>query len=261
VKNHQNYADDLALYVLGELEPAQSAEVRAHIEDCAECRREYQTLNADMAALALSTYGPAAPARSRERLMRALNSESRRAGRVTGSFRVRPRWWALAPVFSTALLAMFAILLWIENSEMRDELSKAHAQRTEQSKDLERANMMMAAMSAPDAMHVTLVSANTKPQPQVKVFYAASKGALMLTASNVEAIPAGKSYELWLIPMNGSAPMPAGMFRPDARGGAMLVMPQMPGNMQAKAFAITVEPEGGSESPTMPIRMLGAASP
>jgi anti-sigma-K factor RskA len=28
--------------------------------------------------------------------------------------------------------------------------------------------------------------------------------------------------------------------------------------IQAKAFAITIEPEGGSQTPTMPIRMISA---
>jgi len=53
-------------------------------------------------------------------------------------------------------------------------------------------------------------------------------------------------------------PIPAGMFKPDARGSATVVEPPLPGGVEAKAFAITVEPEQGSSAPTMPIVMMGA---
>jgi hypothetical protein len=48
------------------------------------------------------------------------------------------------------------------------------------------------------------------------------------------------------------------MFKPDARGSATVVEPPLPGGVEAKAFAITVEPEQGSSAPTMPIVMMGA---
>jgi anti-sigma-K factor RskA len=35
------------------------------------------------------------------------------------------------------------------------------------------------------------------------------------------------------------------------------MMPRIPTGVEAKGFAVTVEPEGGSATPTMPIKMLG----
>jgi len=54
------------------------------------------------------------------------------------------------------------------------------------------------------------------------------------------------------------APIPSGVFKPDARGGAVLINPPLPAGVEAKAFAITIEPEQGSTTPTMPIIMMGA---
>jgi anti-sigma-K factor RskA len=56
------------------------------------------------------------------------------------------------------------------------------------------------------------------------------------------------------------APMPAGMFKPDAHGSAMVINPPLPAGMEAKAFAITIEPEAGSPTPTMPIVMMGTGA-
>jgi anti-sigma-K factor RskA len=104
---------------------------------------------------------------------------------------------------------------------------------------------------------VTLVAAQNPPQPQGKAIYVKDRSSLIFLASNMPPLPPQKAYELWLIPMNG-APVPAGMFKPDARGSATVVEPPLPSGMEAKAFAITIEPEQGSSTPTMPIVMSGA---
>jgi hypothetical protein len=50
------------------------------------------------------------------------------------------------------------------------------------------------------------------------------------------------------------------MFKPDARGTAMVMNPPLPAGVEAKAFAITIEPEQGSSTPTMPIVMMSTGS-
>ncbi|MBI1739915.1 MAG: anti-sigma factor [Acidobacteriales bacterium] len=55
--------------------------------------------------------------------------------------------------------------------------------------------------------------------------------------------------EQWLaclFPTNGGAPIAAGLFKPDARGNATVVNPPLPGGVEAKTFAVTLEPESGS---------------
>ena len=106
-------------------------------------------------------------------------------------------------------------------------------------------------------MRVTLVAAQAPPQPQGKAIYVRDRSSLIFLASNMPALPPQKAYELWLIPTNG-APIPAGVFKPDARGSATVIEPPLPAGVEAKAFAITVEPEQGSTTPTMPIVMMGA---
>jgi len=70
------------------------------------------------------------------------------------------------------------------------------------------------------------------------------------------AISADKAYELWLIPTSG-VPIPAGLFKPNARGTAMLIKPPLPAGVEAKTFAVTIEPETGSPAPTSQPIMVG----
>ena len=256
---HQQFSDDLALYALGSLDAASAAKLEQHLGQCGPCRKELAELRAGAAVLALSATGAAAPTRSRSRLMAAIAQEKLAAAEPERlMLRWRRPWWSLAPVFASLLLALFAIMLWQENESLKDSVAAAHEQQQRLQAHLERISMTIGLLSSPDAAHVTLVSTGAKPQPQIKTIYEKKSGRLLLMATDLAPLRAGKTYELWLVPTQG-APIPAGLFHPDARGSVALSPSAVPAGSEAKAFAVTIEPESGSATPTMPIVMMGAA--
>lgn len=246
---HEQYAEDLALLALGGLQGEERATLETHLKGCADCRRELERLRGDMALLALSTAGPQPPARARKRLLDAVAREPRR---------VSPRkWWMLVPGFAVAALAITVVLLWTRNSDLQHRIAGLQSESAEQQAELRRAREVVSTLTATNAMRVTLVAAKTPPQPQGKAIYVRDRSSLIFLANNFPALPNLKAYELWLIPTNG-APIPAGVFKPDVRGSATVINPPLPAGVEAKAFAITVEPETGSAAPTSSIVMMGA---
>jgi hypothetical protein len=124
--------------------------------------------------------------------------------------------------------------------------------------DAAAARQVLDTMTDSSAMRVTLTKGQTAPVPQGRATYVPSKGTLIFLASNLEPLQPGKTYELWLIPAAaGASPIPAGTFRPDERGNASVIMPPLPKGVEAKAFGVTVENEGGSTTPTQPIILAG----
>jgi anti-sigma-K factor RskA len=240
---HEQFAEDLALYALEVLQGDERAALEKHLEDCPSCRRELQQFRGDMALMALSTAGPMPPRRSRDRLLHALAREPRQAPDRRG-------WWALVPWFVAAALAMALVALGLQNLALKQRIVGMQNESAEQLAELQRAREV-------DAMRVTLVVAKTPPQPQGKAIYVRDQSSLIFLASNFQPLPPQKAYELWLIPTQG-APIPAGVFKPDKHGSATVIDPPLPENVEAKAFAITIEPESGSSAPTMPILMIGA---
>src|SRR6516164_43235 len=77
MRTHEQFADELALYALNEPSGSELKEFEEHLETCASCRRELQAMRADLGLLGLSAVGPKPPARSKERLMRAITAEPR----------------------------------------------------------------------------------------------------------------------------------------------------------------------------------------
>jgi anti-sigma-K factor RskA len=257
MSEHEQFADDLALHALGTLQGGELAALQKHLEECASCRRELEQLRGDMALMALSTAGPKPPQRARQRLLDAIALEPRKP--AAAGF-PRP-WWAAVGWVCAAAMAVIAVLLWRDNSaliqEGRKEISELRSLASQQELELADAHRIVETLTASNAAHFTLTSVKAHPQPQGKAIYVRDRASLIFLASNLRKLPPQKAYELWLIPTSG-APIPAGVFKPDAHGSATVINPPLPAGVEAKAFAITVEPEQGSSTPTMPIVMMGA---
>jgi hypothetical protein len=150
-------------------------------------------------------------------------------------------------------------MLYQERETLRTTVASQSGQLAHLTADAAAARALMDTMNDNTAMRVTLQKPQTSPVPQGKATYVAEKGSLLFTASNMEPLPPYKVYELWLIPAaDGRDPIPAGTFHPDARGNANVIMPTLPKGVEAKAFGITIEDQGGATTPTMPIIMAGA---
>ena len=250
---HEQFADDLALLALGTLQGDERVAVEKHLEGCSDCRRELERLRGDMGLLALSVSGPAPPQRSRERLLQAVAKEPRRPKTAPR----RSSSWSFVPWLVAAGLLLVAGFFWKQSDHLAQRVARLQNESVQQQAQLEQAREVVSTLTSTDALRVTLVAAQTPPQPQGRAIYVRNRSSLIFLASNMPGLPPQKAYELWLIPTIG-APIPAGVFKPDARGSATVVEPPLPAGVEAKAFAITVEPEQGSSTPTMPILMMGA---
>jgi len=273
---HTQFADDLCLYALGALEGDAREVLERHLKECAECRRELEQLRGDAALLAFSVSGPRPPARARERLMAAIANQPRRMPAAEEKIRplpVRPeqgqcaeaiptprsRWfgafgWAAAVA---ALVMVFALVQ--QKKGLQRRVADLEISSAAQQQQLAEAKELMASLTSADAERFTLVAGKTPLQPQGRAIYLRRSGTLVFLASHMPALPPEKVYELWLIPANG-APIPAGLFRPRADGNATVVKPPLPAGVEAKTFAITVEPASGSAAPTSQPILVGTRS-
>jgi hypothetical protein len=272
--------DDLVLFAMQLLSKEDAAIAGAHIEKCPECLRELAEVQGDLAVYAHSVEMQAPPAGARDRLLRQVGQEKKivpievapepelpirgfggRSSLTEDDLpprgfagRVFP-WlgWALA-----AGLAVTAGNFYMQRTALQGSLAEQKDQIAQLTADAATAHAVMETMTDRNAMRVTLTKAQTAPVPQARATYVAEKGMLIFQANNLEPLQPAKVYELWLIPANGSSPIPAGTFHPDEHGYASVMMPPLPKGVQAKAFGVTIENEGGSQTPTLPIIMVGA---
>lgn len=160
--------------------------------------------------------------------------------------------WAIA-----AGLAVAAGDLLHERDALRGTVAAQSGEMARLTSDAMAAKQVMDTLTDRSAMRVTLTRSKEAPVPVGRANYLPDKGSLIFVASNMAPLEPYKTYELWLIPADGRDPIAAGTFHPDAQGNASVIMPELPKGVQAKAFGITIEDEGGAQTPTMPIIMAG----
>jgi hypothetical protein len=261
--------EDLALYAMQAFAPTENAEVKAHLDTCATCRSALANAMADVSLIAMSVPQENPPDGARQRFAAATERtpQSSRAAQRPAPVAARHRrrhkhmgalgWfeWAI-----TAAALVVACYLGYHDYELQREIDANRgeiAQLAAQAAHAQDLQRLMEALSSPEAKQVTLTETRGFAQPVGHATYLPTSGTLVFVASNLRPVPKNKTYELWLIPANGKAPIPAGLFRPDAKGSASVVMPPLPEGVDARSFGVTVEVAEGTSTPTLPIVMAG----
>ena len=225
---------DCVLYVLGTLEDPERTELRSHLNrGCGECLAGVAEARAIAFAIGSEVDGPAPPPQLKKRVL---------AG-ITGESRARFAWlpWATAAA-AIAIAVAIGGGAYLVSSQRVSQLEATLRSTTIQATQLREA---MELIQSPDTTEVGF-GEKQPVRPRGRVF--ANPAGVLLIASDLPALPSGKTYEMWII--RGGAPVPAGLFTSDTLGKAVhLFRPASP--VVAKDdVAVTVENEGGVPQPT-----------
>ncbi|MBC8144499.1 MAG: anti-sigma factor, partial [bacterium] len=126
-----------------------------------------------------------------------------------------------------------------ENERMASDLGviAARAQNTQRT---------LAVVRSPESRVVTMNGTAHAPHAHAVVFWNPKSHELHLAANSLPQPPRGKQYQLWAI--KGEAKIDAGMFSAD---GSADQLQRLKDIADADAFAVTLEPEGGSPTPSL----------
>jgi hypothetical protein len=176
-----------------------------------------------------------------------------------------PRRGIVAVVFPwvgwlvAAGLAVSTFNIWHKSKALQETASFANAKAEHIASESDKSLRVLDVLRNSAAQRFQLTKQSSQPIPNARVTYVSETGSLIFQGANLDQLPAGKVYELWLIPVgDGRQPIPAGTFRPDERGYASIVLPEIPKGVIAGTFGVTMEDEGGAKTPTLPIVMIGS---
>ncbi len=213
-----------AAYVLGALEPHEAAAFELHLERCAVCREEIDSLSGVVRALPMSTPQLRAPRRLRRRVRRAVRHGSPSLDRPHRRS-PRPSWtWSPSlPSLGRAPAALAGSLLALAAAAV----------------------VVISAGSGPGGTLLQArVTGGIAGAAQLRVV----NGHAELVLRHLTAPGKGRIYEVWL--KHGSAePVPASvLFTVNASGDADVGLPD---DMRGvSAVMVTSEPLGGTLKPT-----------
>ena len=224
-------------YALDALDPDEREEYERHLAGCARCQEELAVFWEVTGALALASDGPAPPPGLRERILEAARSEPQTVVSLDEARR-RRRPPVLAAV--AAIAAVVAIGLGIYAISLNNQLDDAHSALAAQED-------VAAVLADPSATSVSMAAGSGR-------VVVAGDGTAVLVLDKLSEPPAGKTYQAWVV--QGRTPASAGTFS-ESGGRAVVPIPQpVP---DGAVVAVTLEDDGGAETPTLPI--LAASKP
>jgi hypothetical protein len=146
------------------------------------------------------------------------------------------------PVLAIGLLILALLGMVIWNASLRSDVSELVG-RLER---IEGENRTIRA-SANATVYQLLPTEDAPPNAHAQAWFSV-EGSGVLSVANMPGLEPGTTYQLWYITDSPSAPVPGGTFPVDANGqGFMLIPADVDG---VTSIAISLEPEGGSASPT-----------
>lgn len=270
---HHANAEDMVLYALQFLPDDHAASLADHIERCDKCRNELALAQGDLAACAFTSDLQLPSALARQRLRTQVTRENHPVlhappalaafGR-NGSILTPPEddppkrgltltllgWlgWIVA-----AGLAVVAAILYQGEIAQRARLSVQSSELARLTTDAAHATPVLDALNDPNAMRIVLTAKPpAKSQPLGRVTYNPSNASLIFLADDLDPLETGKVYELWLLPADGRNPIAAAIFHPDNHGNASVILPTLPTGAAAKGFAVSIEDDGGTQTPALP---------
>ena len=110
------------------------------------------------------------------------------------------------------------------------------------------------------ALDVTSVELEGQPGAENafgRAYLSMSRG-VVIAALNMPPLPPGQAYQVWFVLPED--PVSAGFARVDAAGRLFESLDSAPDTAQLLAVAVTMEPEGGVETPSGNVLLLGRAS-
>jgi anti-sigma-K factor RskA len=245
--NHDAIGELLAPFALDAVDPFEAAAVRAHLVDCPRCRDEVN--HHQQAAAMLANTGGDAPAEVWDAIANRLDQPvpakrdfpwPKATPRVGHSrsrrrpHRVSMRAGGLLVTAAVTCCVLGAALGRLDHQISHPGVASAAPSLSAAARD---------ALLDPTSARVVLKSTGVAPQPMAEVV-ALRSGAAYLFNDGLPDLPAAETYQLWA--MIDGQPISVGLLGRHPGTASFTLDP----TDLTDAFAVTVEPAGGSVAPT-----------
>ena len=223
-------------YAVNALADTERTAFETHLAQCAGCAVEVAELTATASRLGAAVDSPPPP-HLRARVLTAAAETRQLPPRTARAPRLRKLRGAGSLLVAACLVAAVVVtaqgLGSTKDSDTLAQISRQYSQFTD-------------FLSTPD---VKLVSAAGPDGATGTAVVSASRDELLFLSRDLPAPPADRVYQLWFL--DAGVPRPAGVL--PATGSAPMMASGVSG---AQQVAVTVEPQGGSTTPTSPPMMV-----
>lgn len=246
----------LELYVCGALPEEESAEVNAELKKHPEIKAEVEEIEAALQDLGTAT-APYNPKEILESIKRKLDLPESNLRRLDSTKKSRNTkvvsfiGWAASIAL---LIGLFFVMK--RNQELRNNLQKSEIKNAQLEQSIsdardsaEKTKKLLAVYRNRDMVNVKLKGQQVAPEAYAEVYWDKKNKQIFVDAKDLPTPPKGKEYQVWSLTLDPLTPKSVGLlsnFEDDENK-----IFKLSDSHASEAFAITLEPQGGSETPTM----------
>lgn len=237
--NCEQLRDHFELYSLGLLDDGEEKRaIQEHLaRNCETCERQWRDALAVQALMLSQTPEVVPPSRLKRRVMASVG--------------VQPTGWTWLAALAASWMLVVALWFSLESRSLQTDLNVARQSLADATAERDALSQAFRFLEEPQTRQVNFGAPATAP-PRGNLYVNPQLGVLLI-AANLPPLTAAQTYQMWLIPKDGTAPRSAGLFQSAASGVAVHTLPGALDLATVNAVAVTVEPAGGSPGPTLPI--------
>ena len=251
----------LEMYVCGSLPQEEIQEVEQAIADYPEVKKEVEIIEQSLLHLA-EAVAPPVQAMTWTHILNAIRNIH------NGDGRVKMLNWPAITGWAAAILFMGGIMwLFNQNNRLNDSLQVTTTENTvlkEEKSTIQNQladnNEILEILRSKEYQTYTLPGNQAvAPEAFAKVYLNKKENVAYIDAKGLPAPPRGKVYQVWSLKMEPLTPTSMGLIsEQNQTGEGIYKFVNFP---DPEAVGITLEPEGGSEAPTLSqLYILGAVS-
>jgi anti-sigma-K factor RskA len=247
----------IPFYALDALSDQERELVESYLAEHPEIREQISDLQSATDALPYSVTPVEPQHRLKEALMARVSVDKRASEQKQVSRPSEKRWANLFPAFSfavTTVAVIWVVILNIQLSQLRKDVSSLNQAVIAQSNSLEQINSKLPQTPVSAAMTISLKGTKVQPQAQGQLIADPKSESAVLVITGLSQLEAGKTYQVWLI--DASGPKSAGLLTVNANGQGVIIVTSDSDIGSFKSLGISVEPAGGSSKPTGDIVVL-----
>jgi anti-sigma-K factor RskA len=246
----------LELYVFGALTDAETAEVAKMAQQYSEIQAEILSIEKAIMTLNFSM-SPKLSADNYSRIKTKIFDNNEGIIQMnTDSESSSSNWksymgWAAALVFAAGIGYQYMNTQKIENQVVSIEKEKSKLKTDLNSLELKNINaeQVLAVVRDQNNTVVPLAGQAIAPEAKAKIYWNKETQVVYVDASGLPEPPEGMEYQIWSLKMNPLTPTSIGMLADFKNNESKLFA--VNSTQGAEAFGITLEPKGGSLTPTM----------
>ncbi|WP_404828020.1 anti-sigma factor [Flagellimonas crocea] len=243
----------LELYVAGALSPEENLEVQHYAIQYPEIRKEIEAIEKAILKLTAAA-SPKMPQDGFAKIKEELDDVIPFAPQASSERKTS--WGSYLGWAASILLAVGLFWMYTENSKLKSEIELTNQEKqsledilSDTQEEITSKETLLQEIRDKNVTVIALGGQTVSPSSYAKAYWNKEESKVIIDAQGLPEPPDGFTYQVWSLKLDPLTPTSLGLLDDFASQDSRLFT--LENANESEAFGITLEPEGGSETPTL----------